>query len=150
MERVGSIRVFGCDTKERAADYFGPVRHLFEFGQSLTQILGGVGMREIVPKSSIAVFEVCEHEGIFAFEVPIEGRLCDLGDGHDLLGTGRADSLRVKEAVGDLQNSLARIVLFLHLHGTHLDKDRLVCLYSCTNETDMSVSRNNLTQGNLR
>jgi hypothetical protein len=28
--RVDSIRVFGCDTKERAADYFGPVRHFFE------------------------------------------------------------------------------------------------------------------------
>ena len=32
-------RLFGCDTKERAADYFRPVRHLFEFGQSLTQIV---------------------------------------------------------------------------------------------------------------
>jgi len=43
MERMGCIWVFGCDTKERATDDFGLVRHLFEFGQSLTQILGGVG-----------------------------------------------------------------------------------------------------------
>ena len=32
-------RLFGCDTKERAADYFRPVRQLFDFGQSLTQFL---------------------------------------------------------------------------------------------------------------
>src|SRR5450755_2578837 len=109
MERMGSVRVFGCDTKERAADYFGPVRHSFEFNQSLTQILWGSGMREIVPKSSIAAFEICEHEGIFAFEMPIEGRLCDLGDGHDLLGARRADPVCVEEAVGHFQNSFTRI-----------------------------------------
>ena len=32
-------RLFGCDTKERAADYFRPVRQLFDFGQSLRQRL---------------------------------------------------------------------------------------------------------------
>src|ERR1700685_1895493 len=100
MERVGSIRVFGCDTQKRAADYFGPVRILFEFGQSLTQILRGSGLREIVPKSLISVFEVREHEGILAFEMPVERRLRDFGDGHDLLGAGRADPLCVEEAVG--------------------------------------------------
>src|SRR5271156_5419279 len=121
MVRVGSIRVFGCDTKERAADYFWPVRHLFEFGQSLTQILGGSGMREIVPKSSIAVFEVCEHEGILAFKMSIKRCLCDFGDGHDLLGASRADPLGVEEAVGYLQNSLSRIGLFSRSHRIHLD-----------------------------
>ena len=78
-------------------------------------------MREIVPKSSIAVFEVCEHEGIFAFEMPIKRRLCDFGDGHDLLGAGRADPLCVEEPVGHLQNSLSRIGLFLCFHRIHLD-----------------------------
>src|SRR5271170_7977271 len=97
MERMGSIWIFGCDTKERAADYFGPVRILFEFGQNVTQILWGGGVREIVPKSSIAVFEVGEHEGIFAFEMPIKRRLCDFSDGHDLLGAARADSICVEE-----------------------------------------------------
>ena len=109
MERMGSIREFGCDTKERAADYFGPVRILFELGQSLTQILCGSGLREIVPKSLIAVFEVSEHEGILAFEMPIKRRLCDLGKGHDLFGARRADPVCVEEPVGYLQNSLPRI-----------------------------------------
>ncbi len=129
MERVGSIRVFGCDPQERAADYFGPVRHLFELGQSLTQIFWGSGVRKIVPKSLIAVFEVCEHEGIFAFEMPLEGRLCDFGDGHDLLGAGRADPVCVEEAVGYLQNSRSRIGFSLCFHRIILTEDRLVCLY---------------------
>jgi hypothetical protein len=103
MVRVGSIREFGCDTKERAADYFGQVRHLFELDQSLTQVLCGSGMREIVPKSPIAVFEVREHKGILAFEMPIKRRLCDFGEGHDLLGAGRADPICVEEPVGYLQ-----------------------------------------------
>src|SRR5450631_3125542 len=106
MERMGSVRILGCDTKKRAADYVGSVRQLFDFGQSLTQVLCGSRMREIVPSSSIAVFEVREHEGIFAFEVPVEGRLCDLGERHDLLGAGRAYPLCVEESVGNLQNSL--------------------------------------------
>ena len=45
----------------------------------------------------------------------IKRRLCDLGDGHDLLGACRADPLCVEEAVGYLQNSLSRIGLFLLL-----------------------------------
>ena len=32
MEGVGSIRVFGCDPKERAADDVGPVYHAFDSG----------------------------------------------------------------------------------------------------------------------
>jgi len=128
MVRVGSIRVFGCDTKKRAADYFGPVRHLFEFGQSLTQILWGSGMREIVPKRSIAVFEVREDEGIFAFEMPIKRRLCDFGEGHDLLCAGRADPLCVEEAVGNLQYPCARIGLLARFHKFNFDRDRDVCV----------------------
>ena len=72
MERMGGIREFGCDTKERAADYLGPVRISFEFDQNLTEILWRSGIREIIPESSIAVFEVYEHEGILAFEMPIK------------------------------------------------------------------------------
>jgi hypothetical protein len=30
MERMVGIRKFGCDTKERAANYFGPVRILWD------------------------------------------------------------------------------------------------------------------------
>ena len=148
MVRMGSIRVFRCDTKERATGDVGPVRQSLEFGQSLTQILWGGGVKEIVPKSSIAVFEVCEHEGIFAFEMPIEGRLCDLGDGHDLLGASRADPLCIEEAVGNFQNSLLRIGVFLCSHRVILTEDRPVCLM-VNMETDVSVY-NLHTKGNLR
>jgi haloalkane dehalogenase len=64
MERVGCVRKFRRDTKEGAANDFWPVGHLFEFGESLTQILCGCGMCEIVPKRSIALFQVRQHEGI--------------------------------------------------------------------------------------
>ena len=75
------------------------------------------------------MFEVCEHEGIFAFEMPIEGRLCDLGDGHDLLSAGRADPLCIEEAVGNFQNSLPWIGVFCVFIEFILTEDRLVCLY---------------------
>ena len=74
--------------------------------------------------------EVCEHERIFAFEMPIEGRLGDLGDGHNLLGAGCADPLCVEEAVGNLQNSFPRIGFFVCFHQTPLDRDRRICLWS--------------------
>ncbi len=111
--RVGSIRVLGCDSQERAADDFGPVRILFELDQRLAQILCGSRLREIVPKSLIAVGEVREHESILAFEVPIKRRLCDVGDGHDLFGAGRADPLGVEEPVSYLKKSASRIGLLL-------------------------------------
>src|SRR5579859_3555837 len=97
MERMGSIREFGCDTKERAADYLGPVHILFELGQSLTQVLWGSGPKEIIPKRLIAIFEVREHESILACEMAIKRRLCDFGERHDLLGAGRANPLFIEE-----------------------------------------------------
>ena len=86
-------------------------------------------MRQIVPKSSIAVFEVCEHESIFAFKMPVEGSLRHPGEGHDLLGAGRADSLCVKEAVNHFQNSLPRSGCFACIHEIRLTDDQHVHLY---------------------
>jgi len=139
MERMGSIRVFGRDSKERAAGDFGPVHQAFHSDQGVMYIFRRGRAEKILPECSVAMLEVRQHEGIFGFEMPIEGRLCDLGDGHDFLGAGHADAVSVKEAVGNLQNSLPRIGILLSSHRNHLDTGRLVRLCSSSIETEVSV-----------
>ena len=117
--------------KERAADYFGPVRVSFEFGQGLTQVLCGSGLEKDSPKELGRGFRGMQHQGVLAFEMMVKRSLCDFGEGHDLLGAGRADALCVEEPVDHLQNSLPWIGLVLvSFIKLILTAGRQICLYS--------------------
>src|SRR5271168_4103524 len=91
--------------------------HIFRRGRS----------REIVPKSLSASVEVGAHERILTFEMPVKGGFGYVGDGHDFLRSGGADSLGVKEAFRDFHDPRARINILALSHEIYLDM-RQTCL----------------------
>ena len=81
----------------------------------------------MLKEGSVAIFQISGHQVIFAWEMPIKGRLCDLGDGHDLLGPGGADPFCVEKAIGSFKDPLPRLGLFLRIHQIYVDR-RQTCL----------------------
>ena len=116
-----NIRVFGCDAKKRAPDDVGVVDHAFDSGQGFMDIFRRGRAINSLKERSVAECKIRDHEVIFAWEVSIESRLRDVGDGHDPLRAGRTYTLSIEEVVGSFHDPCPGIGLFLCVHEIYLD-----------------------------